>query len=221
MISSVSSATSSTATSSAIKSSLGMDSADFLQLFIAQLQYQDPLKPQDPSAMLDQLSQLSLVEQSYNTNTALANLLAAQNNNLSLSALSLVGNNIKANGNAISSNGADSSSLQFNLSSASATTTLSISDASGNVVRTVNLGALASGDSTYTWDGCDSSGNKLSAGAYTFAVSGTSATGTALTATTYTTGKVDGIDLSGSVPYLKVGNVSVSLTDVLNMTNGA
>lgn len=220
MISSVSSATSSTTASSAMKSSMGMDSADFLQLFIAQLQYQDPLAPQDPSAMLDQLSQLSLVEQSYNTNTALANLLAAQNTNLSLSALSLVGNNIKANGNGVSYNGTDSS-LQFNLSSASAATTLTISDASGNVVRTVNLGALASGDSSYTWDGCDNSGNKLSAGAYTFAVSGTSATGTALTATTYTTGKVDGIDFSGSVPYLKIGNVSVALTDVLNMTNGA
>jgi flagellar basal-body rod modification protein FlgD len=221
MISSVSSATSSTTASSAMKSSMGMDSADFLQLFIAQLQYQDPLAPQDPSAMLDQLSQLSLVEQSYNTNTALANLLAAQNTNLSLSALSLVGNNIRANGNSISSNGTDSSSLQFNLSSASATTTLNISDASGNVVRTVNLGELASGDSSYTWDGCDNSGNRLSAGAYTFAVSGTSATGTALTATSYTTGKVDGIDFSGSVPYLKIGNVSVALTDVLNMTNGA
>ena len=218
MISSVSGTTSSSSTSSSLKSSLGMDSSDFLQLFIAQLQYQDPLNPQDATSMLNQLSQLTLVEQSYNTTNALSNLLTAQNNSLSMSSASLVGKQVKANGNAASYDGSSSVSLQYNLGSAATSATLKISDSSGNVVRTVSLGAQSAGDGSYTWDGCDDSGNKLSAGAYTFAVTGTTSSGASVSTTTYTTGTVNGVNLSNSVPYLTIGSVSVALTDVIGIT---
>lgn len=218
MITSITSATDSSATSAAIKSSLGMDSSDFLQLFIAQLQYQDPLSPQDPSAMLDQLSQLTLVEQSYNTTTALSNLLAAQNNSLSLASVSFIGKTVKANGNSVSFDGTSSAALQYNLSSASTATTLTISNSAGETVRTVDLGAQSAGDGSYTWDGCDDSGTKLSAGAYTFSVAATTASGASVTATTYTTGRIDGVSLAGSDPYLTIGSISVPLTDVIGVS---
>lgn len=218
MITSVTSATDSTATSSAIKSSLGMDSSDFLQLFIAQMQYQDPLEPTDATAMMNQLSQLSLVEQSYNQTTALSNLLAAQNNSLSMGSVSFIGKNVKANGDDIAFDGTSSTGLQYNLSSASTATKLTISNSSGETVRTVSLGAQSAGDNSYTWDGCDDSGNKLSAGAYTFAVSATTGSGASVTATTYTTGLIDGVNLSSTNPYLTIGSVSVPLTDVVSVS---
>lgn len=218
MITSITSATDSTATSAAIKSSLGMDSSDFLQLFIAQMQYQDPLEPTDATAMMNQLSQLSLVEQSYNQTTALSNLLAAQNNSLSMGSVSFIGKTVKANGDDIALDGTSSPSLQYNLSSASAATTLTISDSSGKAVRTVSLGAQSAGDNGYSWDGCDASGNRLAAGAYTFAVSATTGSGASVTATTYTTGVIDGVNLTSTTPYLSIGAVSVPLTNVLNVS---
>ena len=188
-----------------------------MKLFIAQLQYQDPLKPQDPSAMLDQLSQLSLVEQSYNSNTALNNMLKAQNNSISLTAVSFIGKDVKANGNAASFDGSTPSSLEYSLSLPSASTQVSILDASGKIVRTAALGSSTAGDKVFSWDGRDNSGALLPAGAYTFSVRATDANGKTLTATTYTTGKVDGVNLSGSTPQLSIGATSVELGDVISM----
>jgi len=217
MVSTVTSTTDTTAAAAAMKSSLGMNSDDFMKLFIAQLQYQDPLKPQDPSAMLDQLSQLSLVEQSYNSTTALKNLLTAQNSSISLSAISFVGKDVKANGNSANFDGSASTSMQFNMSVPTSSTTVTISDASGRTVRTASLGAMSAGDASYAWDGRDSSGALLPAGAYTFAVTAASASGSAVSATTYTTGRIDGVNLSGSTPQLTIGATSVALSDVISV----
>lgn len=217
MVSTVTAATDPTAAAAAMKKSLGMNKDDFMKLFIAQLQYQDPMKPQDPSAMLDQLSQLSLVEQSYNSNTALTNLLAAQNNSMSLTAVSFIGKDVKANGNSASFDGSTSTHLEFNLPLSAASAQVSIVDGAGRTVRTVALGSLNAGDNSVSWDGRDNSGALLPAGSYKFAVTATSASGSAIAATTYTTGKIDGVDLSGTTPQLTIGSTSVALSDVISM----
>jgi flagellar basal-body rod modification protein FlgD len=217
MISTVTAATDSTAAAAAMKKSLGMNKDDFMKLFIAQLQYQDPLKPQDPSAMLDQLSQLSLVEQSYNSNTALTNLLTAQNNSISLTALSFIGKDVKATGNGATFDGSASTTLKFNLPLSAASTQVTIVDGSGKTIRTVALGPSNTGDNSFSWDGRDNSGTLLPAGAYTFAVSATAVDGTPLLATTYTTGRINGVNLSGSTPQLTIGATSVALSDVLSV----
>jgi flagellar basal-body rod modification protein FlgD len=218
MISSVTSTTDSTSTSSTMKTTFGMDSNDFLKLFVTQLQYQDPLSPQDASAMLDQLAQITLVEQSYNTNTALNNLLTAQNNSLSTSSVSFIGKTIKANGDDLTFDGSTAVSLQYNLSAATSGTTITIKNSSGETVRTITLDAQSSGDLSYSWDGCNDSGTTVSAGAYTFSVSGTSTSGTSVTGTTYSTGVVDGVNYSGDTPYLTIGSIQVPLTDVISVS---
>ncbi len=217
MVGTVTATTDNASTQAAMKKSMGMNKDDFMKLFIAQLKYQDPLKPQDPSAMLDQLSQLSLVEQSYNNNTALNNLLSAQNNSISLTAVSFIGKSVKANGNTASFDGTNPSPLEFTLTMPTAATVLTISDASGKVVRSNSIGASTSGDKLYYWDGKDSSGAVLPPGAYTFAIKAIDASGKELPATTYTTGKVDGVDLSGSAPTLTVGAAIVKLKDVISL----
>ncbi len=217
MVSTVTATTDTTAASAAMKKSLGMNKDDFMKLFIAQLQYQDPLKPQDPSAMLDQLSQLSLVEQSYNSNTSLNNLLAAQNNAISLTAVSFIGKDVKANGNSATFDGSTSTSLEFSLPLSASSAQISILDGAGRTVRTATLGSCNAGDNSFTWDGRDSSGALLPAGAYTFGIAATAANGASISATTYTTGRIDGIDLSGTTPRLTIGASSVALGDVIGM----
>lgn len=218
MVTSVTSTTDTTAAAAAMKKTMGMNKDDFLKLFIAQLQYQDPLKPQDPTAMLDQLSQLSLVEQAYNNNTALSKLLTAQNNTLSMESVGFIGKNVKASGNSISFDGSSQASLQFNLAVPASTATVTISDSNGQVVRSATISSLSAGDTQIAWDGRDNSGALLSAGSYTFSVNATTATGSAVPATTYTTGKIDGVNLASGTPVLTMGAVSVPLTDVLSVT---
>ncbi len=206
-----------TSTQDAMKQDLGLNSSDFLTLFVAQLQNQDPLAPQDPSAMLSQLAQMTQVEQAYNTNTALQNLLTAQNNASAMNSVSFIGGVVKANGNAAAFDGTNAVPLQFNLSVPAASGTVTISDASGRTVRTASLGAQSAGDSSFTWDGKDNNGATLPAGAYTFAVNGTTADRSAVTATTYTTGRVDGVSFVNGVPVLTIGGFSVSLSDIVSV----
>ena len=215
--STTSSTSSTTSASSSMKSELGMDSDGFLKLFIAQLQYQDPLNPSDPTQMVSQLAQLTQVEQSYNTVTALNNLLTAQNNTAAMSAVSLIGGTITATGSVNYFDGTNATSLKYSMPAATTSGTLSISDASGNTVRTVNLGALSAGSGTYTWDGTDGQGNKLSAGKYSFAVSGTDASGGTQTATTYTTGVADGVKFDNGAAYITIGPVSVLYSDITSV----
>lgn len=217
MISNVTTSTDPTAAAATMKKTFGMDKDDFMKLFITQLQYQDPLKPQDPSAMLDQLSQLSLVEQSYNSTTAMNKLLTAQNNSMSMTSVSFIGKEVKANGNSTSFDGSTPSSLQFNLSVPTAEATLTIKNASGSIVKTVALGAKSAGDSTVAWDGSDNSGNKLPSGVYSFSVAGKTAGGESVAASTFTTGRIDGVNLTGDTPMLTIGANSVALTDVISV----
>lgn len=220
MVNTVAATNDPTATAAAMKKSLGMNKDDFMKLFIAQLQYQDPLKPQDPSAMLDQLSQLSLVEQSYNNTTTMNNLLTAQNTSISLTAVSFIGKEVKAGGNEATFDGSVPAVLEFSLPSSASSVKITVTDSAGNTVKTATLGSCKAGDNAFTWDGTDNGGVLQPAGAYTFAVSATSASGSAVAATTYTTGKVDGVDLSGSTPQLTIGSISVALSDVVSF-NGA
>jgi flagellar basal-body rod modification protein FlgD len=67
--------TSSTTAPSTGAITMGKD--DFLKILMAQLKNQDPLKPQDPSQFVTELSQLSSVESLKNIETALAELKSA------------------------------------------------------------------------------------------------------------------------------------------------
>lgn len=218
MVSNVTAATDSTATAAAMKKSLGLNKDDFMKLFIAQLQYQDPLKPQDPSAMLDQLSQLSLVEQSYNNNTALNNLLAAQNNASSLSSVSFIGKDVRANGSSLAFDGTTPVNLQFSQTAPTASNEISIKNGAGAVVRTISAGALAAGDSSAVWDGKDNSGALVPAGTYSFSVNGTTTAGAAVAGTPYISGRINGISFTGGTPALKIGAITIPISDVISVT---
>src|SRR5664279_6091966 len=86
----ISSATS--ASSGADTTKLAGTQDEFLKLFMAQLQNQDPLSPKNGSDMVAQLAQFSSVEQQTQTNSQLAALAASQSStaNASLSSLSLI-----------------------------------------------------------------------------------------------------------------------------------
>ncbi len=206
--------TTTTDAATAMKNQLGMNSSDFLKMFIAQLQNQDPLSPQDPSQFLGQLAQLTQVEQAYNTTTALNNLLTAQNDVLAKSAVSMIGGNVTATGNQSNYDGTNAATMKYSLPAATSSTTLTIANSTGQTVRIVDLGAQAAGTSTYQWDGTDGQGTKLAAGAYTFAVTGTDAAGNTQTATTYITGKADGVKFDSGSAYVTIGAVSIPYANI-------
>ena len=220
MINSVTATTDTTAADANMKSTMGLGKDDFLKLFVAQLQNQDPLNPTSSDQLLSQMSSITQVEQSYNTNTNLTNLLAAQNNSASMSAAGFIGATVKASGNSVSFDGSTASTMLFNLESAANSATVTISDANGKTVDTLTTGALTAGDQTLSWDGSNSTGTKVPAGTYTFTVNATTANGSIVSSTPYTSGKVTGVSYSGSSPVLMIGSATVNLADVTGVTGG-
>ena len=82
----------STAAAESPKKSIGKE--EFLKLFTTQLQAQNPLKPMDSTEFTSQLAQFSSLEQLYNINSLLNNLLQSQQSLQNTLATDLIGKGI-------------------------------------------------------------------------------------------------------------------------------
>ena len=78
--STASTSSTSTSTSTSTSSSTALDKDAFLKLLVTQMQYQDPLDPQDNSEYLSQLAQFSSLEQMTNVASALTGVSTLVNN---------------------------------------------------------------------------------------------------------------------------------------------
>jgi flagellar basal-body rod modification protein FlgD len=220
MITSVSSMDTNTAAAS-MRQTTGMNKDDFLQLLVTQLRSQDPLNPQDSSEFVAQLAQLTQVEQTYNINTNLKNLLSSQNNFSNMSAMSLIGKNITTLGSQVVLAEGGQPSLDYTLPSDATQLTVQIKDATGRTVRTLTQGETSAGVNSTGWDGMNDDGQPAPAGTYTFEVSGLDATGQAISGTTLFRGRVTGVNLEGDTPVLTVNGIYVPLTSVLEVKEGS
>ena len=178
----------------------------FLKLLVAQLQNQDPLNPLDNAQVTTQLAQISTVSGISQLNDTVAALGASMGISQYLQAANLVGHDVVLGGNDLTlADGKVQGGLQ--LSGAADHVTVAISDAAGNVVRTLDLGAQEAGTRFFDWDGKTDSGGAAPAGPYTFAVTATAA-GKAVTFDTLMHATVEGIvsTPSGALLQLNDGN---------------
>lgn len=204
-----------TTAAQSMKQDIGMNKDDFLKLFITQLQNQDPLNPMDGTQFISQLAQMTQVEQAYNTNTNLQNILNAMNGSANYSAVSFIGKSILAPGSQVALTDGSQPVLNYRLTQSTATTEIDISDANGNIVRKITGTGSSAGDYSVTWDGKDDGNNALPAGTYNFSVSGTDSSGNKISATSLIQGMVSGVKLDGGAPVLTVGGVDVPLSNIL------
>jgi flagellar basal-body rod modification protein FlgD len=189
----------------------------FLTLLTTQLQNQDPLSPMDSTQFTQQLVEYSQVEQQINTNTNLTSLISLQQAGAGAASVGYLGKNVTVtNGNAALTNG--TATWNYSLPSGAATTTLTVTNASGQTVYS-GPGETASGSNTFTWNGQNNNGTQQADGTYTLAVTSTDANGNALTPTVTSTGTVSEINLSGTAPQLMIGSMAVPLTAVSLIQN--
>ena len=145
----------------------------FMQLLIAQLKHQDPTQPLQGTEFVTQLAQFSLVEQSANQTQQLTSLNAQIAGLTNDQASQLVGKNVTLNGSSLSFNGTLATPANALLAAPASSVVATITDASGNPVRTLNLGPHAAGGMTVPWDGRGDSGQVQPAGTYSVSVSAT------------------------------------------------
>ena len=143
---------------------LGKD--DFLKLLLVELQYQDPTEPMDSEKILSQTSQLATLESAENTNKALENLAASLGNSQQFSTIAAIGKTADLGSDAIAYEKGSSSTFEVYFPNDIRQGSIEISDNTGKVVKTLDVGTNPSGVYKFTWDGTDVSGNFADSGIF-------------------------------------------------------
>ncbi len=212
------------ASSSDLSSALGgsasaLGEQDFLTLLVAQLKNQDPLSPQDNTEFVAQLAQFSTLQATMGINTSL-DTLSTQTTGLENTAnVSLVGKTATVKGSLVTDDGSGQGvPVAFTLGGSTATTTVSIQDSTGKVVRSIDMGPHSAGLVRTVWDGKDNSGNLLPAGTYAVAVQATAQGGGAVSVAQETTGTVQSVAFDKGYPVLTLDNgVQVPVSDLIQV----
>ncbi|TPG64800.1 flagellar hook assembly protein FlgD [Ewingella americana] len=188
-------------------------SSNFLTLLVAQLKNQDPTNPMDNAQLTSQLAQINTVSGIEKLNTTLGSISGQINSNQSVQATSLIGHGVMVAGKAIlvgtSAGTVSTTPFGLELERSVDTTTVTISDSNGKVVKTLNLGAQTAGVHSYSWDGKQDDGTTAVDGSYSFSVNATSG-GEQMVASTLNYALVNGVtnDTSGAVLDLGVRGTS-------------
>ena len=194
-----------------------MGQGAFLTLFTTQLKNQDPTDPVKNEAFVAQLAQFSQLEATTAMRTSLDTMVQNQSSDRMLTGASMVGRKVGVpNGPAVLAMSQPVNAVA-NLPTGADSVTLSVTDSTGKVVRTMTYSKQLPGDMKLTWDGTDDQGAQAPDGTYTFAinaiVAGANTTPSFNTMATVRSAASAGT--SDNTWLLNVdGGKSVSLTDV-------
>ena len=202
-----------------VKKSLGKD--EFLRLLIAQLKNQDPLSPMENTEFTAQMAQFSSLEQLFNVNDNLESLQTLNAAVANTQALALIGKQIQAEGDIVYVLGGKASGLVFNLDEQAVRVTVHITDASGNIVRTVFRGAMSGGMQEVAWDGKSDVGGSLPDGLYGYVVDAVNAAGEPVDSDSFMSGVVEAVSMDNGITYVHIGDAKVMITEIIEVRQQA
>lgn len=197
-------------------SQLSEDYSRFMKLLVAQIQNQDPLNPVDNTEFISQVAQLTQVEQAVLTNQYIADLSGKLAISGALFTTALIGRKVTVPSEEFQLvDGRGTFSYELDASAASVTAT--ITNATGQVVRRIDLGPAEGGVmKDFTWDGTDGDGMALPGGSYGVSLSASGSDGTTSTYQTFSPWTVLGVDYSGGETLLRLeGGASVAAGKVI------
>jgi flagellar basal-body rod modification protein FlgD len=183
---------------------------EFLKLFMAQLEHQDPLDPKNGADMVAQLAQFSSVEQAQQTNQHLIDLANAQSSTSSATLSNLVGRDCNVAAGDFQLDHGAAPPIQVSSTSAMKAASVVITDDSGKELRRIAVPAGAT-SAELTWDGKTAAGTPAPPGAYHVTVDAGTTTGTI---TSQWHGRVDAVELTSDGPRLRMGGVLLAPGDV-------
>ncbi len=197
-----------------VSGAMGKDA--FLQLLCTQLQYQDPLQPTDNTQFVAQLAQFSSLEGITNLGTTMQSVLSGITSLQNYTAASFIGKNATADGNSFVFSGPPVG-IGYNLGVNAADVSLSIQDAGGRVIRTVDLGSKQSGQYQLTWDGTDANGAAVAPGSYSFTVNAVDSNKAAINAGTFIAGPVTSVNFDNGSTNLVVAGMTIPKDSVTSI----
>lgn len=189
----------------------------FLTLLVTQLRNQDPLNPLDNAQVTTQLAQISTVSGINKLNDTVASLSASMAAGQYLQAISLVGRDVVVIGDKMTL-AEGTASYGMAVAKDADAMTVTIKDAAGAIVRTIDMGAQKSGLHTFEWDGRDNAGKAMPDGTYTMSVTAT-ANGEAVATDALTVAKVTGVAPTAKGTMLTLGMLGTAALDQILQIN--
>jgi flagellar basal-body rod modification protein FlgD len=173
----------------------------------------------DTTQFTQQLVEFSGVEQQINGNKKLDQLISLQSTANAYGAVGFVGTQVAADSDQLPlQNG--KAKFDYTIEHTSGTALLKITNSAGQLVMVKQVDATV-GTHPVEWDGTDYTGAQLPDGAYTVAVSYQDNSGTNYEAPITTYGTVDSAVIADGQVSLKMGQVSIPLDKVTNISRPA
>ncbi len=188
--------------------------ADFLNMLIAQLQHQDPLKPLESTEFTAQLAQFTSLEQLTNINTNLQHLQQDQSSMHDNQAVAFIGKRVDVRGNSLSVKNGSPEQIHFDLGATAQTVLVNIYDSNGNYVRTIESGYRGAGENKLVWDGNDQAGYLLPDGRYSFEVMAADSQGRPVDAVSYVSSRVTGVSFEDQMTYVLTDDAKYAVGDI-------
>ncbi len=195
------------AVGNAVKSNNTLNKDDFLKLLVSQLKNQDPLNPLSNDQFIAQSTSFSSLEALQNIQKGVDNLGGAGSAQTLASTAGLLGRPVVASTGTFQWNG-QAVSLPYTIAAPVANAAVEITDARGNTIGQMPLGARTPGQ----YSAAFTPPSALPAGQYKYRI--VSMDGGRSTPLSAIGGSVTGITLSNGQPVLQVGSVTINLADV-------
>ena len=192
---------------------------DFMKIMITQMKNQDPFKPYDSAAMLQNMAQLSQLSASDELKKSITNLSTNISRSEMVGSIQLVGHGVQVLSKVaplIAGKGLSGSVI---VPKQANNVTIEIKDPSGKVVKTVQKGDSGRGVLDFDWDGKDDKGVELPAEFYTITGTATidGAKTTLMSAGTFKVGSV-ALDQSTNKVILNVDGLGgLTMDDILKV----
>jgi len=208
------------ASSTSSSTTAPVDTSEFLKLLVAQLQHQDPTQPTEGTEFVTQLAQFSQVEAAQNQTTQLTTISNQMTGLSSNEAANLIGKQVDVGGGTLAFGGTLAATTNVTLGGAASQVTVQVKDASGDVVRTMNMGAESQGTLPITWDGKSDNGETQAAGSYTVSVNATDTNGSPVSVSSDVSGVVTKVSYDQGYPVVTLNNgTTAAISQLVSVSN--
>ena len=188
--------------SNASKTTLGQ--SDFLALMTAQMKNQDPFNPVDNTQMIAQMAQFSSVAGISQMNTTMSAIAAKLGATSAADAMAYVGRTVLTEGATAYPRSTGGIAGAVELAGDATDVKVTIAGPSGNILKTLSLGAQKKGTASYDWNGTTDAGEQAGEGPFTVTVQA-AAKGTTVPSRGLVWAPVESVSLpSGGAPVLQV-----------------
>jgi len=150
-----------------------LDKNDFLKLFVAGLQHQDPFKPRDSAEMASNLANFNSLEQMMNVNSSIVRLQDIMRESKGVEQLNYLGKQVLTDIARLAvEDGKILNNLTFDVSKNAANVRVKLSDESGKMLKTIDLGPHKPGNYQLEWKATPEDKSPLINGVYQVEVLG-------------------------------------------------